>query len=229
MNPIGLGTYNVKINPEVFSEFTKLGGTLVDSSPMYGDAELNVGRVTTELNIGDKLFMATKVWTTGKVEGLNQINQSFKLLKRTHIELFQIHNLVDWKNQLQTLRDFKAAGKIKHIGITHYSTAAFDDLAKVLKAERDIEFLQIPYSMAERTGEKKLIPLAYELGVKVIANEPFAQGRLFKENQGKPLPSGYKNWSEYFLKFILNNKAVQFVIPATSSLEHLRANMLALN
>jgi len=237
---LGLGTYktfDVLNNPkieddlkEIMTAFIAAGGALIDSSPMYGLAEEVVGTLSHETNTNQKLFMATKVWTTGKAQGEREIRSSMQKLRRTKLELLQIHNLVDWRTQLKTLRVLKERGLIRYIGITHYTSHAFGEMEKILKSEK-IDFIQIPYSIAERTAEDRLIPVAATLGVAVIANEPFAKGSVFSRVQGKKLPAwvvdiGVNTWAQYFLKFILANPAIQFVIPATRNPIHLIDNML---
>lgn len=238
---IGLGTYStfdVSLNSpeihqvrEVLAEFYRLGGRLVDSSPMYGEAEAVTGRASVQLGLNAQLFLATKVWTSGRERGVSQIQESLRLLGRQKLELMQIHNLVDWKTQIKTLRKYKEAGTFRYVGLTHYQTSVFDELARILKNE-PVNFLQIPYSIAETAAEEGLLQVAHERQVAVIANEPFAQGRLFRRVKGKPVPAwaverGMNSWAQYFLKFILAEPRIQFVIPATRRLEHLRDNMAA--
>ena len=171
---------------EVLAEFVRLGGTLVDSSPMYGRSEEVVGDLATELRVRDKLFMATKVWTSGRASGIAQMEDSEKKL-RGRIDLMQVHNLVDVDTHLRTLREWKAKGRIRHIGITHYTASAYDDVAAVLR-RGGIDFVQINYSLAEREAERRILPLAKDLGVHVLINRPFGAGSLFRETRGKPLP-----------------------------------------
>ncbi|WP_109022206.1 aldo/keto reductase [Leptospira kobayashii] len=238
---VGLGTYqtfDVGKDPSKQKELSFLleyfhssGGSMIDSSPMYGTSEEVVGDVSLKTNLNEKLFFATKVWISGKEAGEKQMLSSLSKMKRKHIELMQIHNLVDWKTHLTTLKDWKEKGIIRYIGITHYTTSAFPDLEKIIRSEK-IDFLQIPYSIAETTGEERLIPAAFDRGVSVIANEPFAHGRLFSMIKGKDLPGwakemGISTWAEYFLKFILASEQIQFVIPATNKLNHLKENMTA--
>ncbi len=238
---IGLGTYQtfdaigrediIQELEKVMLRFYEWGGRMVDSSPMYGSSEEVLGNVSQTLGINSQLFLATKVWIRGKKEGENQMTSSLSKMKRKHLELMQIHNLVDWKTQLTTIKDWKEKGKIKYIGITHYTPSAFPELEAVLKSEK-IDFLQIPYSIAETEADNRLIPIAYDKGVTVIANEPFDKGNLFRKTKGKHLPEfakeiGINTWAEYFLKFILASEKVQFVIPATSKLSHLEENMQA--
>lgn len=237
---IGLGTWQTfdvgssdsarKPLKDVLSLFVQLGGRVVDSSPMYGRSENVVGDLAAELGVRDKLFMATKVWTSGRASGITQMQDSERKL-RGKIDLMQVHNLVDVDTHLRTLREWKAQGRIKHIGITHYTSSAYDDLAAVLR-RGGIDFVQINYSLAEREAERRLLPLAQELGVKVLINRPFGAGSLFRETRGKPVPTfakelGATSWAELFLKFVISHPAVTCAIPATSKVAHLRENMNA--
>lgn len=241
---MGLGTYRgfdvgsdpVRLNElsKVLETFSKAGGRLIDSSPMYGQAEAVVGRLASQTGLSDKLFMATKVWIQGREAGLEQMAESQRLLRPKgpgQLELMQIHNLVDWRTQLKTLRHMQAEGQIKYIGITHYTESAFDELEKVMQTEA-LDFLQIPYHLNLTTADKRLIPLAASKGIAVIANEPFDGGTLFRTVRGKPLPAwvrelGIKTWAQYFIKFILGNPDVAFVIPGTGKLSHLLDNLEA--
>jgi diketogulonate reductase-like aldo/keto reductase len=232
---LGLGTYRSFDQdpsrlaqtelPQVLQAFYDAGGRLLDSSPMYGQAEAVSGRLSQELGLNEGLFMATKVWTQGAAQGREQMEESLQKLGRSKLELMQVHNLTDWEAHWPLLEDWKEAGRFRYIGITHYSTQAFERLAQVIRS-RTVDFLQIPYSMAETAAEQSLLPLAADKGVAVIANEPFDQGGLFAAAQGRPVPAwvaelGIYTWAQYFLKFILADPRVQFVIPATSKLAHL--------
>ncbi|MBL8020501.1 MAG: aldo/keto reductase [Leptospirales bacterium] len=236
---VGLGTYkNFDVGNDegkrqnlvrILNAFANAGGTLVDSSPMYGSSESVLGAAASTADLVERLFVATKVWTQGQQEGERQMRDSMRKLNRKKLELMQIHNLVDWKSHLRTIAKWKAEGIFKYVGITHYSVGAFAELEQVLKAHK-FDFLQIPYSIAETEAERRLIPLAFDLGVAVVANEPFDKGRLFGRVRGKAIPTwaqeiGITSWAEYFLKFILASDQIQFVIPATSKLEHLADNL----
>ncbi len=234
--PIGLGTWQTfdvsdpKPLAAVLSTFVQLGGQVIDSSPMYGRSESVVGDLATSLGIRDKLFIATKVWTSGRAAGIRQMEDSERKL-RGKVDLMQVHNLLDADTPLETLRRWKAEGRIKFIGITHYTASAYDALAEYLR-RGGIDFLQINYSLAEREAEKRLLPLAQERGVRVLINRPFGAGSLFRETRNKPLPPfaktlGATSWAELFLKFVISHPAVTVAIPATSKVEHLRQNMSA--
>jgi diketogulonate reductase-like aldo/keto reductase len=203
----------------------------VDSSPMYGSSEKVVGDLSTLENLNEKLFMATKVWTTGKQEGIRQMENSFSLLRRRKMDLMQIHNLVDWKTHIKTLREWKESGKIRYIGLTHYTDSAHPTLESIITAE-PIDFIQINYSLRDRNAEKSLLPTAREKEVAVLINRPFEEGALFNLVKGKALPEwaasfDCNSWGQFFLKFILANQAVTCVIPGTSKPKHLLDNLEA--
>jgi aryl-alcohol dehydrogenase-like predicted oxidoreductase len=236
---IGLGTWQTfDVGPseserkpleEVLSLFVQLGGFLVDSSPMYGRSEEVLGDIAVKLGLRDKLSIATKVWTSGRAAGIRQMEDSERKLHG--VDLMQVHNLVDVDTHLQTLKEWKAQKRIRAIGITHYTSSAYGDLAKVMR-RGGIDFVQLNYSLAEREAERSLLPLAQELGMGVLVNRPFGAGSLFRETRGKALPSfakdiGCESWAELFLKFVVSHPAVTCAIPATSKTEHLRQNMRA--
>ena len=238
---VGLGTYQSfdvggnasERSPlkEVLRLFVEQGGKLVDSSPMYGPSESVVGDLATELGITPQLFMATKVWTSGRDAGIRQMEESFRRMKVERMDLMQIHNLLDWKTHLATLKQWKAAGRIRYIGITHYHSGAYADLERLIKT-RDFEFVQFNYSIAEREAEERLLPLAQEAGVAVIVNRPFAQASLFSRVRGKEVPGwaaefDCKSWGQFFLKYIISHPAVTCVIPATAKPQHMLDNMMA--
>ena len=216
---------------EVLREFVALGGKVVDSSPMYGESERVVGDLAAELGVRDKLFLATKVWTSGRDAGIAQMQESFKLLRAERLDLMQVHNLLDWRTHLATLRYWKEQGKIRYLGVTHYTEGAYDDLERVLKSEA-LDFVQLNYSIAERDAEKRLLPLAAERRIAVIVNRPFTKAALFSRVRGKALPPwaaeiGCATWAQFFLKFVISHPSVTCAIPATSKLTHLRDNMQA--
>ena len=215
---------------EVLSLFVQLGGRVVDSSPMYGRSESVLGDLAVSLGVRDKLFVATKVWTSGRAAGIAQMQDSERKL-RGKVDLMQVHNLLDVDTHLATLREWKRAGRVRHIGITHYTSGAYDDLARIIQ-RGGIDFVQLNYSLAERDAERRILPFAAERGVKVLINRPFGGGSLFRDVRGKPLPPfakeiGCSSWAELFLKFVVSHPAVTCAIPATSKPEHLRQNMSA--
>jgi aryl-alcohol dehydrogenase-like predicted oxidoreductase len=238
---VGLGTWQVfdagndsaarAPLKEVLKLFVAGGGRLLDSSPMYGSSESVVGDLCAELNVCGPLFIATKVWTSGGDEGIRQMETSFRRLRVMTMDLMQVHNLADVTTQTRTLLDWKAKGRVRHIGITHYAASAYPEMEKTLKAA-PYDFLQINYSLGERESEKRLLPLARERNVAVIANRPFAEGALFRKVRGRALPEwageiGVGSWAQYFLKWILGNPAVTCVIPGTGKAEHMADNLAA--
>ena len=215
----------------VLERFVALGGRVIDSSPMYGAAESVVGDLATEIGVGDRLFVATKVWTTGRRQGIAQMEQSLRELRRRRVDLMQVHNLVDWRTQLGTLREWKAAGRIRYVGVTHYTASAYDELERVLRSET-LDFVQVNYSIGERDAERRILPVARDRGVAVLVNRPFSEGGLFQRVRGQPLlplaaDIDCDSWAQLFLKWILAHPTVTCVIPATSRPDHLEDNMKA--
>ncbi len=236
---VGLGTYqtfDVAANaPErselsnVLGTLVKSGGTVIDSSPMYGRAEGIVGDLADDLKLQPSLFLATKVWTRGAQAGAAQMEESFRLLRTTRIDLMQVHNLVDWRTHLKTLHAWQHQGRIRHLGVTHYHAGAYGELMDVMRT-RAFAFVQFNYSVGEREAEERLLPLAAELGMGVLVNRPFAQGDLFARVRGKPLPAWASEfdcatWGQFFLKWILGHPAVTCVIPGTRRVSHLIDNL----
>ena len=196
---------------------------------MYGRAEAVVGDLSAELGLRSSLFLATKVWTSGKAAGIRQMEDSFALMKTNVMDLMQIHNLVDWRTHTETLKEWKAAGRVRYIGITHYHEGAYVDLEQLIKTKQ-YDFVQLNYSIAEREAEQSVLPLAQQLGVAVIANRPFAKASLFSRVKGKSVPEWAKefdctSWAQFFLKYIVSHPALTCAIPATSKPEHLVQNM----
>jgi diketogulonate reductase-like aldo/keto reductase len=207
------------------------GGSVVDSSPMYGRSEAVTGDLLTQLNMHDRAFVATKVWTRGAAEGVRQMEESMRLLQHKRIELMQIHNLVDWRTHLKTLRAWKEAGRIKYLGITHYTESAFGELEAIMKAEK-LDFVQLNYSLDDRAAEARLLPLAAERGIAVLVNQPFGGGGLLRGLADRPLPSwasdiGCTSWAQVLLKYVVGHPAVTCAIPGTSKPQHMRDNVAA--
>jgi diketogulonate reductase-like aldo/keto reductase len=207
------------------------GGSVIDSSPMYGPAEAVVGDLLAAMNARNRAFIATKVWTRGREAGIAQMRRSLELLRVDRIELMQIHNLVDWRTQLATLRAWKKEGLIRYIGVTHYTPSAFDELESVMRAEKP-DFVQLDYSLSDRAAEQRLLPLAGDLGIAVIVNQPFGGGGLLQSVRAKPLPAwsaeiGCESWAQVLLKFVLSHPAVTCVIPGTGKPEHMKDNVRA--
>jgi diketogulonate reductase-like aldo/keto reductase len=216
---------------QVLREFAARGGSVVDSSPMYGESERVVGDLASELDLRDKLFFATKVWISGQQAGVRQMEQSLRLMRTSHMDLMQIHNLLDLDAHTRTLRDWKASGKIRYMGITHYHAGAHTELERLIKTNT-YDTVQFNYSMHEREAEARLLPACQDACVAVIINRPFAQASLFGRVKGKTLPDwaadfDCTSWAQYFLKYLLGHPAVTCVIPGTSRVTHLQDNMKA--
>lgn len=237
---VGLGTWQTfdvgasktarALLKKVLQEFVRAGGSVIDSSPMYGDSEGVAGDLAQELGVHKQLFLATKVWTSGRDAGVQQMEESFRRLRTEQMDLMQVHNLVDYRTHLDTLRAWKNQGKVRFIGVTHYTASAYRELARVLESE-ELDFVQLNYSLAEREAENRLLRLAAEKQLAVLVNRPFAEGKLFRRAGGKPLPAwakdiGCATWAQFFLKFVVSHPAVTCAIPATSKVEHLLDNML---
>jgi aryl-alcohol dehydrogenase-like predicted oxidoreductase len=215
---------------QVLRAFADLGGRVVDSSPMYGRSEKVIGDLIEEQGLKGKLFLATKVWTSGRAEGRRQMEDSFRKLGTGTMDLMQVHNLVDVETQLATLREWKAAGRIRYLGITHYNAGGHAAVARLMETQ-ELDFVQINYSAGEREAEKRILPLALDRGIAVLANRPFSGGDLARTNPGA-VPAWAAeiecvSWAQILLKFVLSHPAITCAIPATSNLAHLRANMAA--
>jgi len=216
---------------EVLRIFSAAGAKIVDSSPMYGSSESVAGDLVAELGLRERLFVATKVWTRGREEGVRQMEESFRRLRVQKMDLMQVHNLVDVATHTKTLEAWKKEGRVRYLGITHYTASAYAEVESAMKAHR-YDFLQINYSLAEREAEDRILPLAAEKGMAVIINRPFAEGSLFRKTKNKPLPAwaaefGIASWAQYFLKWIVAHPAVTCAIPGTGRPEHMRDNLAA--
>jgi len=216
---------------QVLARFAELGGRVVDTSPMYGRSEEVVGALAAKLGLTESLFLATKVWTRGREAGIAQMETSERLLRKKRLDLIQVHNLLDVDTQLATLRERKARGQIRYVGVTHYTASAYGDLARLLRKE-PLDFVQVNYSPVERDSEEAILPIARKKGIAVIANRPFGGGGALRRLAGKALPrwaaeAGCASWAQVFLKWILANPAVTCVIPATGKLRHLEDDLAA--
>ena len=214
---------------EVLARFVRACGQMVDSSPMYGSAESVVGDLAADLGVEKSLFLATKVWTSGREAGMRQMEESMRRMKTKRIDLMQVHNLVDVQTQLKTLREWKAQGRIRYIGITHYHEGAYADLERLIKSEQ-LDFAQFNYNILATTAEQRLLPACVEYQTAVIVNKPFEEGELFRRVKGKELPKwaaefDCHSWAQFFLKFILSHPAVTCAIPATRNPDYLIDNM----
>ena len=216
---------------EVLSILFDNGGSVIDSSPMYGSSEAVAGAVLTRIGGHERAFVATKVWTEGREAGIAQMEESMQRLQQPRIDLMQVHNLLDWRTQLATLREWKAQGRIRYLGITHYTSGAFADVEAVMRSEI-LDFVQINYAADDRTAEERLLPLARERGIGVIVNQPFGGGGLLGKLKGQPVPEwskeiGCTSWAQLLLKFVLAHPAVTCVIPGTGRPEYMRDNVRA--
>lgn len=214
---------------EVLRRFVAEGGRVIDSSPMYGRSEAVVGELADSLGVADRLFVATKVWTRGRARGIEQMQASMRLLRVPRVDLMQVHNLLDVETHLATLAEWKAAGRVRYVGVTHYTVSAYDALAAVLERHA-VDFVQLNYSVLTRDAERRLLPLARERGIAVLVNRPFEGGDAFREVRRRPLPAfaaeiECRSWAQLFLKYILSHPAVTCAIPATSNPAHLSDNM----
>jgi aryl-alcohol dehydrogenase-like predicted oxidoreductase len=239
---IGMGTSGSFQVPTGSAEYEKLkevlkvffagGATLIDTAPTYGNAEDNLGPLLAEGGYLKKAFIATKLSrVNGRDEGLKQFNDTLRRLKTDQVQLLQVHNLGDWKTQIDVARELKKQGKVKYVGVTHYVDSAHDEIAEVVQASKP-DFLQINHSVTNRGIEKRVLPLAKELGVAVLTNRNFNDGALFGQVDGKPLPGwakevGVTSWAQMFLKYSLSHEAVTAVIPATGKPERQADNLKA--
>jgi diketogulonate reductase-like aldo/keto reductase len=240
MPVIGLGTWRAfdvgseeagrRPLRQVLQRLLDDGGRIIDTSPMYGQAEAVTGDLLAESGARPRRFLATKVWTTGRERGIEQMRRSAQLLRTEVIDLMQIHNLVDWRTHLATLRRMKEEGRVRYIGITHYTTGALPELARILRAEPGIDFVQLGYSLATRAAETELLPIAADRGVAVIANQPLERGDLFRRVRRHALPDWARefdcaSWAQLLLKYVLAEPAVTCVIPATGNPDHMQDNL----
>lgn len=233
---IGMGTWQTfdvaGAPPALADVITKLldgGGRVIDSSPMYGKAEEATGNLLAKTGKQGVPFLATKVWTSGKQEGIAQMARSMKRMRTGVIDLMQVHNLVDVHTHLPVLREMKAKGTIRYLGVTHYSHGQFGDIETLMKKEQ-LDFIQVPYSITDREAEKRILPTAKDTGTAVLVMTPFESGGLFGRVRSKPLPAlatelGCTSWAQVFLKFILGHPAVTCPIPATAKAEHVVDNL----
>jgi diketogulonate reductase-like aldo/keto reductase len=239
---IGMGTWRtfnvggdqrlVSERTEVLKTFFELGGTLVDSSPMYGSADDVMGEALDTLNAHDSVFSANKIWTRDGNDTREQDRASSRKWGIERFDLQQVHNLLAWEAHLPTLKQMKADGSIRYLGITTSHGRRHRDLARIMEQE-PLDFVQLTYNVLDREAEQHLLPLARERGIAVIVNRPFQGGSLFRRYQSEPLPgwaeeAGCGNWAEFFLKFVVSHPAVTCAIPATSRVKHMEENMGAL-
>jgi diketogulonate reductase-like aldo/keto reductase len=242
MPVIGLGTWQVfDVAPgdpvrrqlaEVLRLLVEAGGRMIDTSPMYGRAEAVTGDLVAEGALRQRVFLATKVWTSGREAGIAQMRRSAELLRSPVLDLIQIHNLLDWRTHLATLQRLKGEGRVRYIGVTHYTTGSLPELARLLETEPGIDFVQCGYSLETRDAETRLLPVAAARGVAVIVNQPFETGAMFRRVRGRALPDwaaefDCASWAQLFLKYLIAEPAVTCVIPATGKPEHMEDNLKA--
>ena len=228
---VGTGAAERAPLSEVLKTLFDAGGSVIDSSPMYGRSENVVGDLLDGAASHSKAFLATKVWTRGKSNGIEQMERSFRLMRTKHIDLMQVHNLVDWQIHLDTLKGWKADGRVSYLGVTHYTPSAFDELEAVMRAEK-LDFVQLNYAIDDRAAEKKLLPLAQDRGIAVLVNRPFGGGGALGRLKGKELPGfagelGCTSWAQVLLKFIVSHPAITCAIPGTRKPAHMKDNVQA--
>lgn len=216
---------------EVLRHLVAQGGSVIDTSPMYGRAEQVAGELVGQAGLHDRIFMATKVWTRGREAGIEQMDESFRLLGVETMDLMQIHNLMDWQTHIETLRAWKEEGRIRYTGITHYRTDAFDALEELMRGQL-LDFVQLNYSILTPDAEERLLPLAADRGIAILVNRPYERGAVFAKVSGQQVPEwaaerGISTWGQFFLKWVLSNPAVTCVIPGTSKPHHMLDNLAA--
>ncbi len=236
---IGIGTarrYDVEgsseemaVLKEVLAAFAVLGGQVVDTAPSYGRAEIVVGELVNAIGNRDDLFLATKVRAEGREAGIEQMEESFRRLHTARIDLMQVHNLADVETQLATLREWKAAGRIRYLGITTSFDRQYEDFERVMR-EQEMDFIQVNYSLGDRGAGERILPLAADRGMAVLVNLPYARGRLFQKVGDRPLPEwaaefDCESWGQFFLKFVLSEPAVTCAIPGTAKMTYLEDNL----
>ena len=232
-NTFDVGALAVEREPlgTVLRSLVDAGGRVIDTSPMYGRAETVLGDLVDELDLGRRIWIATKVWVRGRDAGARQIDESMRRLRTSRLDLLQIHNLLDWHEHVPTVRALQQSGKVRYCGITHYRADAHAQLERTLGAEH-FDWVQFNYSLAEREAEARLLPYCREQGIAVMVNRPFADGAMFERVKGKALPPwaaeiGCTSWAQFFLRFVLSEPAVTCVIPATAQPRHMRDNVAA--
>ena len=228
---VAAGSTKLKHLRNVLNTLFRTGGSVIDSSPMYGRSESVVGRLLSEMGARDRSFLATKVWTRGRSDGIRQMKRSMERMNTDTIDLMQVHNLVDWRTHLPVLQSWKEEGRVRYHGVTHYTRGSFDDLAEVMRNE-DIDFVQLPLSIGVRGAADRLLPIAEDEDIGVVVNRPFEGGSVFSGIRGGSLPDwadeiDCSSWAQYFLKYILSHREVTCVIPGTSDPQHMLDNARA--
>jgi diketogulonate reductase-like aldo/keto reductase len=216
---------------EVMQAFLDGRGTVVDSSPMYGNAETRVGDVLRAMEKPPKLFTATKVWTTGREQGIAQMEESARRMNVQRFDLIAVHNLQDWQTHLNTLKNWKKEGKVRYIGITTSHGRDHEELLQIMRSQ-PLDFVQFSYNIQDRVAEQALLPVAQDRGIATMINRPYQRGALFGKSRGHELPDlaaelDCSSWGQFYLKFILGHPAVTCIIPATAKAQHMADNMQA--
>lgn len=229
---VGESAHERRVRTDVLRHFFEAGGTLVDSSPVYGSSQAVIGHCLRALEAGGRVFGASSVWTPGRWLGERQMGRSMALWGLARMDLMQVHNLLDSDAHLKTLRAWKDEGRVRYIGVTTSHGRRHDALESLMRAE-PLDFVQLTYNIADRDAEQRLLPLAADRGIAVIANRPFRRSRLFDPVRDAPLPLWARdldceNWAQLFLKFVISHPAVTCAIPATSRVDHMIENMGAL-
>jgi aryl-alcohol dehydrogenase-like predicted oxidoreductase len=234
---VGIGTNRYRTGAEAeiaplretLKTFAAAGGKLIDTAPMYGSSEVVLGQLIAGLGIRRQLFLATKVYASGRESGIEEMNDSFKRLQTDRIDLIQVHNLSDTATQLATMREGKQAGRYRYVGVTTSQDAQYDEMEAVLRKET-LDFVQVDYSIDNRSAAERILPLALERGAAVLVNLPFGRARLFSAVRGKPLPAwaaefDCTSWAQFFLKYVIGHPAVTVAIPGTRRPEHVADNL----
>jgi len=214
---------------EVIRQFAARGGKLIDTAPSYGDSEPVIGEIVTDLGVRDDLFLATKVRSEGSEAGIEEMSESFARLQTDQIDLMQVHNLTDTGTQLATIREWKAEGQIRYVGVTTSSDRAHEAMMDVIDTE-ELDFIQVNYNLAQRNAADRILPMARDKGIAVLLNLPFGRGRLFQAVGERELPEWAAefdcgSWAQFFLKYLISHPAVTSPIPATSKPAHLADNL----
>ena len=237
---LGIGTYDVFDHASTTEAIARSqnivdillgeGGSVIDTSPMYNRSEKVIGDIIDAGSPRDAMFIATKVWTNGRDAGIEQMNRSAKLMNTDVIDLMQVHNLRDTDIHMRAIRSWQEQGRIRYSGLTHYTAGALAALESGMKKHKP-EFIQINYSLGEREADRRLLPLAADMGMAVLINRPYQSGRMFRAVAGRELPDWASqfaaSWGQFFLKWIISHPAVTCVIPATSKPHHMRDNVEA--
>ena len=229
---VGNDPYLIENRTEVLRTFLDRGGSVVDCSPMYGTSADVLGKALNALNAHDQVFAATKIWTADESATRAQAESSRVRWGVARFDLLQVHNLLGWRGHLETLKEMKARGEIRYLGITTSHSRRHEELARIMDTE-PLDFVQLTYNVLDREAESTLLDLARERGIAVMVNRPFQGGALFRRVQSKPLPpwsaeAGVSSWAEFFLKFVISHPAVTCAIPATSQVAHMQQNMAAM-